>query len=209
MTQTMHPTSATGAQPKRGVGWLAVAGGLALIFAGQKAFYPASFGPFIFLATLVLYLGMIPIASWMANSLAARITPRGTGLVRAAQILGIIGALAAAATALLAFQRWLPAVPAQIAETSSLGVIGLWLLIANVQAFRARLFNRVLALFGVLIGVGWLLATAIMWAELSLGSLGGLVATLENLRQYGGILAQLFYLIWALWLGIWLLVRKR
>jgi hypothetical protein len=78
-----------------------------------------------------------------------------------------------------------------------------------VLALRAKLFNRVLAVLGVLAGLGWLLAAVVMWAELALGDLGSLTSTLENLRTLGGYLAELFYLIWALWLGIWLLVRKR
>jgi hypothetical protein len=35
------------------------------------------------------------------------------------------------------------------------------------------------------------------------------VSPLENIRMFGGYLGEAFYIIWALWLGIWLLVRKR
>jgi hypothetical protein len=204
-------SSATLAPPRRGrfIGWSAVACGLALIIVGVKPYFPASFGPLILLATLVLFLGMIPIALWIATSLAARGSGNGAGVARAAEIIGITGALVAAATATLTLPRWLPAVSAQILDTSSLGVIGLWLLVANVLALRARLFNRVLAALGVLAGLGWLLVALIMWAELTAGDLGSLTSTLESLRDYGGYLAELFYLIWALWLGIWLLTRKR
>src|SRR5262249_36287885 len=123
--------------------------------------------------------------------------------------IGIAGVLVAVVTASLTLLRWLPAVPAQILDTSSLGVIGLWLLVANLLTLQSHRFNRVLAVLGVLAGLGWLLAAAIMWAELARGDLGSLVAPLEILRTFGGYLAELFYLIWALWLGIWLLVRKR
>ncbi|HEX9413093.1 MAG TPA: hypothetical protein VF916_06275, partial [Ktedonobacterales bacterium] len=73
----------------------------------------------------------------------------------------------------------------------------------------ARLFNRVLAVLGVLAGLSWLLAAVVMWAELTAGDLGSLTSTLEGVRTFGGYLAEALYLIWALWLGIWLLVRKR
>ena len=55
----------------------------------------------------------------------------------------------------------------------------------------------------------WLLVALIMWTELMTGVSGSVVATLETFRALGGYIAAAFYLIWALWLGIWLLVRKR
>jgi hypothetical protein len=215
LAQTARASTAARSQRNRPVGWSAVASGVALIIVGEKPYFPTSLAPLLLLATLVLFLGMIPIARWLASGLAVRDTGDGTqgaggaGAARVAEIIGITGVLIAAATATLALPHWLPAVPAQILDTSSLGVIGLWLLVANVLALRAKLFNRVLAVLGVLAGLGWLLAAVVMWAELALGDLGSLTSTLENLRTLGGYLAELFYLIWALWLGIWLLVRKR
>src|SRR5262249_24123015 len=159
----------------------------------------------------VLFLGMIPIGVWIANGSAPRAMgdrasgASGAGVARAAEIIGIAGVLIAVASASLALPRWLPPVPAQELDTSSLRVIGLWLLVANALALRNRLFNRVLAVLGLLAGLGLLLAAVVMWAELTVGDLGGLVSTLENLRVFGGYLAEAFYLIWALWLGIWLL----
>jgi hypothetical protein len=67
----------------------------------------------------------------------------------------------------------------------------------------------VLAVVGALAGVSWLLAAAIMWVELLAGNLGRLVTTLETLRTLAGYVGSAFYLIWAVWLGIWLLIRKR
>ncbi len=163
----------------------------------------------ILLTTLVLYLGMIPVARWIANGAAARDLGDGARVARAAEVIGITGVLVAAAPAALALPRWLPAVPAQVLDTSSLGVIGLWLLLANALALRLRLFNRALAVLGALSGLSWLLAAVIMWAELAAGNLGTLIPTLEAIRMIGGYLAELFYLLWVLWLGIWLLVRKR
>jgi hypothetical protein len=126
-----------------------------------------------------------------------------------AEIAGLIGAGVAAATAIFAAPHWLPAVSAQILDTSALGVIGLWLILANGLAFRTRLFNRVLAALGLLAGLGWLLAAVIMWAELLTDARGSLVPALENLRILAGYVSSALYLIWAVWLGIWLLVRKR
>jgi len=57
--------------------------------------------------------------------------------------------------------------------------------------------------------VGWLLAALIMWVELVAGDLGSLVPTLETIRTLASYIASAFYLIWAMWLGIWLLLRKR
>jgi hypothetical protein len=88
-------------------------------------------------------------------------------------------------------------------------VIGLWLVLANGASFRARLINRGLAVFGILSGLAWLVAASVMWVELVGGDLGDLTQALEGIRSIGGYVAQAMYLIWALWLGIWLLVRKR
>jgi hypothetical protein len=76
-------------------------------------------------------------------------------------------------------------------------------------AFRLRLFNRALAALGVLTGLNWLLAALIMWAELLSGARGSLVPALENLRLLASYVGSACYLIWTLWLGIWLLLRKR
>ena len=212
MNSLVHTTSSTTLSPprrSRGVGWSSVATGVALIIVGEKPYFPASFSLLILLTTLVLYLGMIPVARWIANGAAARDLGDGARVARAAEVIGITGVLVAAATAALALPRWLPAVPAQVLDTSSLGVIGLWLLVANALALRLRLFNRALAVLGALSGLSWLLAAVIMWAELAAGNLGTLIPTLEAIRMIGGYLAELFYLLWVLWLGIWLLVRKR
>ncbi len=212
MNSLVHTTSSTTLSPprrSRGVGWSSVATGVALIIVGEKPYFPASFSLLILLTTLVLYLGMIPVARWIANGAAARDLGDGARVARAAEVIGITGVLVAAATAALALPRWLPAVPAQVLDTSSLGVIGLWLLLANALALRLRLFNRALAVLGALSGLSWLLAAVIMWAELAAGNLGTLIPTLEAIRMIGGYLAELFYLLWVLWLGIWLLVRKR
>ncbi len=200
------------AQRSRFVGWSAIASGVALIIVGEKPYFPTSLSLLLLIATLVLYLGMIPIVRWVAAGLAARDISHGAsgaGTAHVAEIIGITGVLIAVATAVFALPHWLPAVSAQILDTSSLGVIGVWLLAANVLALGARLFNRVLAVLGVLAGLGWLLAAVIMWVELTAGDLGGLTSTLEGARTVGGYLAEALYLIWALWLGIWLLVRKR
>jgi hypothetical protein len=152
---------------------------------------------------------MIPIARWIATGLTARAGGDGVRGTRATEIIGVTGAGVAAATALLALPHWLPAVPAQILDTSSLGVIGLWLLVANALALRVHLYNRGLTLLGVLAGLGWLLAALLMWAELLTGAQGNLVPALESVRTLAGYVASAFYLIWALWLGAWLLTRKR
>jgi hypothetical protein len=41
------------------------------------------------------------------------------------------------------------------------------------------------------------------------GASGSAVSTLETFRTLGGYIASGLYLIWAVWLGVWLLVRKR
>lgn len=193
----------------RFVGWSAIASGVAFIIVGEKPYFPPSWSLVLLLATLALYLGMIPIARWTANGVGVHVTGDGAQVTRAAEIAGVTGAGVAAATAILALPHWLPAVAAQILDTSSLGVIGAWLLVSNGLAFRSQLFNLVLAVLGVLAGLGWLLAALIMWIDLITGGMGSLVAALENLRILTGYGGSAFYLLWALWLGIWLLVRKR
>jgi hypothetical protein len=180
-----------------------------LIIAGEAPYLPSSLALLILIANLALFLGMIPVAVWLYNGFVARAADTGAGSARTAEIAGIVGALVAASTAILALPHWLPAVPAAIISATATGVIGIWLLVVNAQAFSTRLINRVLAALGVLAGVGWLLGAVVMWIELSIGSLGSLTSTLEGMRTLGGYLGEAFYLIWALWLGIWLLVRKR
>jgi len=211
MNSLAQPSSATLAQPRRDrfVGWSAIASGVALLIVGEKPYFPPSLSLFLLVSTLAFYLGMIPIARWLARGLAQRDSGEQSRIIRATEIAGVAGATVAAATALVALPHWLPAVPAQILDTSALGVIGLWLIVANALALYLRLYNRVLAVLGALAGVGWLLAAVIMWFELIAGNLGSLVPTLETFRTLAGFVASAFYLIWAVWLGIWLLLRKR
>jgi hypothetical protein len=211
MNSLAQPSSATLAQPQRNrfVGWAAIASGVALIIVGEKPYFPPSLSLFLLGSTLAFYLGMIPIARWMARGLAEADSGDPSRIIRATEIAGVAGAAVAAATAILALPHWLAAVPAQILDTSALGVIGLWLIVANALALSARLYNRVLAVLGALAGVSWLLAALIMWVELIAGDLGNLVSALETFRALGGYVASAFYLIWAVWLGIWLLLRKR
>jgi len=211
MNSLAQTPSATIAQPRRNrlVGWSAIASGLALIIVGEKPYFPPSWNLGLLLTTLALYLSMIPIARWIATCLTARAGGDGVRGTRMAESIGVTGAGVAAATALLALPHWLPAVPAQILDTSSLGVIGLWLLVANAFALRIHLYNRGLTLLGLLAGLGWLLAALLMWAELLTDAQGNLVPALESVRTLAGYVASAFYLIWALWLGIWLLTGKR
>jgi hypothetical protein len=218
LARTTPPATLAVAQRSRLAGWSAIASGVALVIVGEKPYFPASFILLLLLATLVLYLGMMPIIRWIAAGLAehdlghgpaAARGASGPGAARVAEIIGMAGVVVAVATAVFALPHWLPTVSAQILDTSTLGVIGLWLLIANILALGARLFNRVLAVLGVFAGLGWLVAAVVMWVELAAGDLGSLTSTLEGVRTLGGYLAEAFYLIWVLWLGIWLLVRKR
>ncbi len=209
LAQTARPTTVGQSQRRRGVGWSAIASGVALAIVGEAPYLPSSLGLLLLGASLVLFLGMIPIALWIHSGVVARDTGSSATLSRVAQIVGIVGMLVAAVVALLLLPRWLPAVQAQILTTSALGVIGLWLLMSNALALRLRLFNRVLAALGMLAGLGMLLSAVVMWVELSASSLGSAVSTLENLRMLGGYLGEALSIIWALWLGIWLLVRKR
>jgi len=221
MNSLAHPSSTTLAQPQRTrlVGWSAIASGVALLMVGEKPYFPPSLSLLLLGSTLAFFLGMIPITRWMARGLAARgLAARGLAarergeparLIRTAQIAGVAGAAVAAATAIVALPHWLPAVPAQILETSALGVIGLWLIVSTALALRVRLYHRALAVLGALAGVGWLLAALIMWGELLGGELGSLTPTLETLRTLAGYVAAAFYLIWAVWLGIGLLLRTR
>ena len=195
-------------QRSRLVGWSLIASVVALVIVGEKPYFPASLAPLLLLAALVLFLGMVPVARWLASGTTAR-AERSATVARAAEYIGIGGVTIAIATAVLALPRWLPGLQAQILDTSSLGVIGIWLLIANTLAFRVRLLNRVLAILGALAGVGLLLSAVVMWVVLAAGDMGSLTPTLETIRMLGGYLGQAFYLIWALWLGIWLLVRRK
>jgi len=206
LTQT---TSATGrATPLSGrvVGGLAILSGIALILLSQQMYLPSSFDLLLFLFTLVFLLGLIPAVQWMAHGLAAR--DRGNGS-RVAEFVGLAGVAVAVTTAAVALPQWLSPVPAQILSTSALGAIGLWLVLANAASFRTRLINRALAVFGIISGLAWLIAAIVMWVELVSGDLGGLTQALEGIRSLGSYVALAMYLIWALWLGIWLLVRKR
>jgi hypothetical protein len=209
MNSLAQSTSTTGrAAPRSGriAGGLAILSGIALVLLSQQMYLPSSFDLLFFLFTLVYLLGLIPAIQWMARRLAAHDTVNGS---RGAEFVGLAGVAVAVATAALALPRWLSPVPAQILTTSALGVIGLWFVLANGASFRTRLINRALAVIGVLGGLAWLVVAIVMWIELVSGDLGGLTQALEGIRSIGDYVALAMYLIWALWLGIWLLVRKR
>ena len=154
MSSLAQPSSATIASSKRNrlVGWSAIASGLAFVIVGQKPYFPSSLSLVLLVATLALYLGMVPVARWIASGLVARDSGERARIIRAVEIAGVAGAVIAATTAILALPHWLPAVPAQILNITALGVIGLWLAVSNVLAFRARLYNRVLASSALLPG---------------------------------------------------------
>lgn len=209
LAQTARPATAAHSQRRRGVGWSAIASGVALVIVGEAPYFPSSLGLVLLGATVVLFLGMIPIAMWIHSSVVAREAGARATLSRAAETIGIVGMTISVIVAILVLPRWIPVVQGQILTTSALGVIGLWLLVANILALRLRLFNRVLAALGALAGLGMLLSAVVMWVELGASNLGGAVSTLENIRMLGVYLGEALYIIWALWLGIWLLVRRR
>lgn len=209
LAQTARSAPVAHSQRRRSVGWSTIASGVALLIATEAPYFPSSLGLVFLGATLLLFLGMIPIAMWLRSSVVARATGASATLSRMAEITGIVGMTISAIVAILVLPHWLPAVQGQVLATSALGVIGLWLLAANILALRLRLFNRVLAALGALAGFGMLLSAVVMWVELGIGNLGGAVSTLENIRMFGVYLGEALYIIWSLWLGIWLLVRKR
>src|SRR5690348_1332721 len=131
LAQTARPATAAHSQRRRGVGWSAIASGVALAIAGEAAYFPSSLGLALLGATLVAFLGMIPIAMWMHRGVVERDADSGAALSRVAEIVGVVGMAVSAAIAILVLPHWLPAVPAQLLTTSALGVIGLWLLTAN------------------------------------------------------------------------------
>jgi hypothetical protein len=196
-------------QPRsRLAGWSLIASGIALVIAGEAPFFPPSLSLYPLLASVVLFLGMIPVAVRLANGAAAD----NANMARTAEVAALAGILGSLAATTLAPLGLLTAVRAEILATSSLGVIGLWLILANALALRARLFTRVLTMLGalgILAGLGMLLAAVIMWIELTIGNLGGAVSVLESVRSVSGsYVGELLYLIWAVWLGIWLVRRK-
>jgi hypothetical protein len=201
-------TSATRLQPQRGryAGWSALASGgstIATIVALALAPLLGSVANALMLAlALVLFLGMIPIAVWLSRSAAS-----APGVARAAGVVGIAGVLGSVAKTLLVVPHALPAAPAYELETSALGAIGLWLLVADPLALRSHSLSRALAILGIVAGLGWFLPAVIMWLELALGDIGGLTPVLEAIRENGSILAALLYTIWALWLGVRLVRR--
>lgn len=205
VTQTVPFASLASSRLGRLAGRLAIASGIAVVLLTVQIYVPASFDLLFLLITLVFFLGMVPTVVWIASGLAAR--DQGN-VPRVAEMIGLTGVAIAVATAIFALPQWLPAVAAQILATSALGVIGLWLTIANVLGFRSRLLNRVLAALGILAGLAWLAVALTMWVELLAGDLGSLTAILEGVRSTGSYVALAFYLVWALWMGIWL-VRKR
>lgn len=209
LAQTARPATTARSQRRRGVGWSAIASGVALLIVAETPYFPSSLSLVLLGATLVLFLGMIPIAMWIHRGVVARDDGAGATLSLVAEIIGLVGMVVSAVIAILILPRWLPVVQGQILTTSALGVVGFWLIAANALALRLRLFNRVLAVLGALAGFGMLLSAVVMWVELSVGNLGSAVTTLENIRTFGVYLGEALYIIWALWLGIWLLVRKR
>src|SRR6185437_13472636 len=125
LAQTSFSAPEARSQRRRGVGWSAIASGVALIIVGEAPYFPSSFGPVLLGASFVLFLGMIPIAIWIHRGVVARGAGAGAALSRVAELVGIVGMVVSAIVAILVLPRWLSAVPAQILATSALGVVGL------------------------------------------------------------------------------------
>jgi hypothetical protein len=203
LAQVTQMPSGMPAQRTRLIGWLTIATLLGVIVAGEAPYFPTSLSLIVVVGILIMLLGMIPVAIWLGDREAVD----GTAVARAAEWIGIAGMIGGVLGGVLLLEHWMSASVAQIIQTTSLGAVGLWLILANVLAFRGRLFNRVLAVFGVLAGLGWLTPALIMWIELVVGDLGGLTPTLEAIRANAQLL-EIMYLIWAIWLGIWLVRRQ-
>src|SRR6185437_17047397 len=107
LAQTAQPATVARSQRRRGVGWSAVASGVALIIIGEAPYFPSSFGPVLLAASLVLFLGMIPVAIWINSGVVARDTSSGARLSRVAVLVGIVGMVVSALVAILLLPRLL------------------------------------------------------------------------------------------------------
>ncbi|HET8906032.1 MAG TPA: DUF4386 family protein [Ktedonobacterales bacterium] len=203
LAQVTRPSSGTPVQRTRLIGWLTFATFLGVFIAGEAPYFPSSLSLIVLAGILLMLFGMIPVAVWLGDREAAA----GAGIARAAEWIGIAGMLGGVAGGTLLLEHWMSGNVAQIIQTTSLGAVGVWLVVANALAFRGRLINRVLAVLGIAAGVGWLVPALIMWVEVSVGDPGGATPTLEAIRVSAEFF-EIFYLIWAIWLGIWLIRRK-
>jgi hypothetical protein len=204
LAQSAQMTSTAPVQRTRGIGWLTIATFLGVFVAGEAPYFPGSLSLIVVIGSLVMFLGMIPVAIWFGNHESAA----GSGVARVAEWIGIAGMIGGIVGSVLLVEHWMTGTAPQILETTSLGAVGLWLILANALAFSGRLINRVLAVIGIIAGIGWLVPALTMWVELAAGDLGSFTSTLEAIRNNSQFL-ELAYLIWAIWLGISLIRRKR
>src|SRR6185437_231258 len=123
LAQTARPATVARSQRRRGVGWSAIASGVALVIVAEAPFFPSSLVLVLLGATFVLFLGMIPIAMWIHRGVVSRVAGAdgalSGALSRVAEIIGIAGMAVSAVVAILVAPRWLSAVPAQILATSA------------------------------------------------------------------------------------------
>src|SRR5262249_50690346 len=100
MNSLAQTSSAPLAQPQRNrfVGWSAIVSGVALLIVGEKPYFPPSLSLVLLVSTLAFYLGMIPIARWMARGLAQRDSGDRARVISATEVAGVAGAAVAAAT---------------------------------------------------------------------------------------------------------------
>jgi hypothetical protein len=179
-------------------GWAAYLSAVATIATAVTAilFFTLGerFGKINDAVSVLQMLFMLPVSA----GLFLLIRHNGAGLALLTTVVGVSGMLVAAVLqALLVFDivKYEQTITAVLAAG---GAVGLWLMVANVLALSAEALPDGLAISGVVVGVGYILA-----------ALGFRIGGHEHPLAYiGAALVIAGYSIWSIWLG-WLFTSGR
>lgn len=132
-----------------------------------------------------------------------------------ALVAGFIGLLGVFVLQLLLILKVITIFQQTYFITSAFGAIGVWILIASQIGRTENFISPSLAVFGIALGVGWILATLCVWIggfppRESINSMSDM-SQFNILTTIGVSLIFLGYFvqpIWAIWLGRFLLSRN-
>lgn len=183
------------------VGWLAFASAFAaflgMVFIGifMKAGEP--FGSLNDICIAAQVLLIVPVAFYLHNTLI------GTSFVSMSKIgLGILllGAVPLATGSVFLVLKRITLEQSFRPPFNGYWLIGIWIILASLPAVNAQVLSAGIGWLGIVVGVAWVTLGFTMW-------FGGTKAQQSMPMVLGGSVGMLGFIVWAGWLGYYMLSR--